>query len=361
MYSPWQRYRRDLDSAALVPDAHQERLVLALERIYQALAAAPEPVTPRWWHRWRRASPVKGLYAYGGVGRGKTFLVNRFHAALPLRGKLRIHFHRFMARVHSELAQLPQQEDPLRTLADRIADQNRVICFDEFHVSDIADAMILGRLLSRLFEQGVTLVATSNIAPDDLYHGGLQRAGFLPAIEAIKAHTLALHVAGETDYRLRVLARDNIYHWPLDEAAPQFLQKRYRALEPDEDGQAREMVVNGRGLQAVRLADGIAWFEFVELCDTPRSSSDYIELARQFHTVLVANVPVLDDLQKDQARRFIHLIDEFYDRNVNVLVSAAAPPGQLYRGKSLAGPFRRTASRLQEMQSLEYLARRHWF
>jgi cell division protein ZapE len=234
-----------------------------------------------------------------------------------------------------------------------------VICFDEFFVTDIADAMILGTLLDALFRRGVTLVATSNIPPEDLYRGGLQRARFLPTIDLVKAHTEALQVDGGTDYRLRALEKAEIYHSPLDDDADTNLERWFTDIAPDEGSTGQAIEINGRDIRTRRRADGIAWFDFAELCDGPRSQDDYIELARAFQAVIVSAVPVLDETRESQARRLIALVDEFYDRKVKLIVSAAAPVDTLYRGSRLVREFERTRSRLLEMQSKAYLAAPH--
>ena len=338
-------------------DAAQRKAIEELDRTWQALTA--HPVSRRWARvRGRRRQPVRGLYLWGGVGRGKTWLMDIFFASLPGKDKQRIHFHRFMARVHAALKTMPDTRDPLRQIARDWAAQYRVLCFDEFFVSDIADAMLLGGLLQALFAEGVTLVATSNVAPDDLYRDGLQRAKFLPAIESLKEHCLSLHVDGERDFRLRLLQRSEIFHHPLDDAAETGLARAFADMSA---GVSMDKVleVNGRQLTARQRGDGIIWFDFSELCDTPTSTADYIEIARAFNTVLLSNVPPMDESNADATRRFINLIDEFYDRNVKMLVSAAGPIDGLYGGKRLAFEFQRTASRLTEMQSNDYLAEPH--
>lgn len=302
--------------------------------------------------------PVGGLYFWGGVGRGKTYLMDVFYDALPFAEKKRTHFHRFMRHVHQELKTVDGQKDPLLLVADRFAEQTRVLCFDEFFVSDITDAMILGGLMEALFARGVTLVATSNIVPDGLYKDGLQRSRFLPAIDLIKQHTVTVNVDGGVDYRLRVLERAELYHCPLDYEADISLRRSFDSLAP-EIGQADlEIEIEGRGIPVRWVADDVAWFDFLALCDGPRSQNDYIELAREYHAILISNVPLFDD-SDDQARRFINLVDEFYDRNVKLVLSAAVPLNELYQGGRLGFEFERTQSRLLEMQSHDYLAREH--
>ncbi len=303
--------------------------------------------------------PARGAYLWGGVGRGKTFVMDLFYESLPFAEKQRFHFHRLMYRVHGQLKTLQGQADPIATVADSIAADTRVICFDEFYVSDIGDAMILGRLLDALFVRGVTLVATSNIPPDELYRDGLQRQQFLPAIELLKTHTQVLNLDAGNDYRLRVLEQAEIWHAPLDAAADSNLAGYFAAIAPDKGSIGQSIEILGRDIRTRRRADGVAWFDFRELCAGPRSQDDYIEIARAFQTVLLSNVPQLTTEQENQARRFIALVDEFYDRRVKLIVSAAQPAARIYRGKRLTQEFQRTLSRLTEMQSHQYLAQAH--
>ena len=367
LVNPVDAYQLALQRAELVADAAQAAFVGQLQDLYRRLLQRGERA-PRggWVGRLRQLigtreamTPITGIYVWGGVGRGKTLLVDFFFNALPFDRKLRVHFHAFMQRIHHELKDLGERRDPLRAVADRLAQEADVICFDEFHVSDIADAMLLGRLLNALFERGITLVATSNIAPDDLYHDGLQRAQFLPAIELIKRHTQIIHLRSETDYRLRTLSQASVYHQPLDEAARRAMLHCFQQLAPETPPRAGSIEILGRKLNTRAQAMGVAWFDFDVLCDSPRSASDYLEVARRFHTVLLSTVPILTDDSNDAALRFIHLVDTFYDRNVNLVLSADSAPATLYNGRRLAARFERTKSRLQEMQSQEYLARAH--
>ncbi|NOR19091.1 MAG: cell division protein ZapE, partial [Xanthomonadales bacterium] len=248
--------------------------------------------------------------------------------------------------------------DPLPAIASKWAAQYRVLCFDEFFVSDIADAMMIGRLLQALFAEGVTLIATSNVAPDDLYHDGLQRAKFLPAIESLKQNCQTLHVDGDRDFRLRILQRSETFLHPLNSHAETSLKTAFDNMAHD-CTLTPTLEINNRTLSAKQRSDGIIWFSFNELCQQARSTADYIEIARAFNTVLLSGVPVLDETNADAGRRFINLIDEFYDRNVKTLISAATPIDTLYTGTRLQFEFQRTTSRLTEMQSLDYLAKPH--
>lgn len=360
MTTPLEQYRIDVAEHGFFADAAQQRAVEALQQVFDELAAE------RARHqgllgKLRRRRAVPGLYMWGGVGRGKTYLMDLFYEALPPEGKLRMHFHRFMQYVHRQMRARQGEKNPLDGIADELADRARVLCFDEFFVTDITDAMILAGLLDVLFRRGMTLVATSNIHPDELYYNGLQRARFLPAIDLIKQHCRVLNVDGGVDYRLRVLEQAELFHYPLDENAEPFLDERFRALAP-EHGQPRgnvDLDVEGRTIRARRVDEDVAWFDFRELCDGPRSQNDYIELAREFHAVLVAGVECMGKREEDMARRFINLVDEFYDRGVKLILTAEAPITELYRGERLTFEFERTRSRLLEMQSRDYLAREH--
>ncbi|MBQ0759358.1 MAG: AFG1 family ATPase [Zhongshania sp.] len=367
MSTPIQRYQHDLTQADFSYDPAQEHAVQCLQRLYEDLLAQPSQhntgffarVSARFSGRGEAAPAIRGLYFWGGVGRGKTYLMDTFFDTLPFENKMRAHFHRFMQRVHRELKSLSGEKNPLVIVADRIADEARVICFDEFFVSDITDAMILAGLFDRLFARGVVLVATSNIIPDGLYKDGLQRARFLPAIALIKERVDVVNVDGGVDYRLRALEQAELYYHPLGEAADQSLAQSFKRLAPEAACADQQLDIEGRQIQALFVADDVAWFDFSELCDGPRSQYDYIELARVFHAVLISNVPQMGVGRDDQARRFINLIDEFYDRNVKLVLSAAAPLEQLYTGGRLDFEFERTQSRLLEMQSEEYLACEH--
>ena len=354
--------RAALAADGAAPDAAQ---LAALERL-DAIAAALEAGAPTLLGRLRdlldgpsRHPPVRGLYLWGSVGRGKTLLMDCFFGALGERRKLRLHFHRFMREVHAELKALGAMQDPLDAVAARLAARAKVICFDEFHVADIADAMILGTLFERLFARGVTLVATSNVAPAGLYRDGLQRARFLPAIALLERHCEVLAVDGGADYRLRALTRAELFHAPLGAAADAALSQAFRLIAGSDGVAGGSIVVEGRPIPTQRRAEGVVWFEFAALCGGPRAAADYIDLACENHTVVVAGVPAFDATRDDEARRFIALVDEFYDRAVKLVLSAAVPIGELYRGERLAFEFERTHSRLLEMQSAEYLARPH--
>ena len=358
--SPYPRYIERMQQSGLTTDSVQKATLKELSNIHEQLlkAESRKGFFAKLFGK-QRIAPVTGLYMWGGVGRGKTTLMDLFFEELPFDDKIRFHFHRMMYRVQNRLKELKNVEDPITIVADEISEQARVICFDEFFVSDIGDAMILGRLMEALFNRGVCLIATSNIPPDDLYKGGLQRQRFLPAIEQIKQNTKVMRVDNDTDYRLRVLEQAEIYHSPLDAQANENLQSYFEQIAPDEGTQGQSIEILGRDLTTIRRADGIAWFSFKTLCDGPRSKDDYIELARTFSTVLLSGLPELGVEQENQARRFIALVDEFYDRRVKLIISAEKPISEIYSGKKLAMEIQRTQSRLLEMQSLEYLALPH--
>jgi len=366
--TPIERYQRDLKRDDFNYDAAQEEAVGHLQDLYDRLVAARANEGKQSWlsslkgrFGKRELQPERGLYFWGGVGRGKTYLMDNFYESLPFKEKMRAHFHRFMRRVHKELKTLGGEKNPLETVADRLSKEARVICFDEFFVSDITDAMILATLLEALFRRGVSLVATSNIVPDGLYKDGLQRVRFLPAIDLLNQHTLVVNVDGGVDYRLRALEQAELYHHPLDDAADASLLHSFESLVPDKEEIRADVdvEVEGRPIRARFEAEDVAWFDFKALCDGPRSQNDYIELAREYHAVLVANIPELGRETDDQARRFINLVDEFYDRNVKLVISAEKPLEAIYAGGKLNFEFERTTSRLLEMQSHDYLAQPH--
>ena len=300
----------------------------------------------------------RGVYLWGGVGRGKSFLMDSFYASVTLRRKTRVHFHAFMRDVHAELATLRNEEDPLATVAARIAARWRLVCFDEFHVSDIADAMILGRLLSALFEAGVVFVMTSNYRPDDLWPNGLQRERFQPAIDLIKRWLDVIEVDAGVDYRLRTLEHVPAYHVPSGAAADAALARAFDAMRSGRDEEPR-LTIEGRPLVARRRAGSVAWFDFASLCDGPRSQRDYLELARRFAVMIISGIPRLGPATADQARRFTWLVDILYDHRVKLLASAEVPAEQLYTEGPNAQEFPRTVSRLIEMRTHDYMAQQH--
>ncbi|RCU49865.1 AFG1 family ATPase [Corallincola holothuriorum] len=356
--TPLARYEKALEQSGFVRDSAQANAVNHLQELYQRLSQPPQR---SFWQRLTKAptSTAKGLYFWGGVGRGKTYLVDTFFECLPAENKLRLHFHRFMHRVHQMMQALSGQSDPLDSVAEQLAAEARVICLDEFFVSDITDAMILGNLLKGLFLRGVTLVTTSNIPPDELYRNGLQRARFLPAIALLNQHCDIVNVDSGIDYRLRTLERAEIYHHPLDAAALVNLEQYFAALAPEPGKAGATIEVNNRQLVTRWLADGVVMFDFAVLCESARSQIDYIELSKEFHTLLLHGVKQMGVHNDDVARRFIALVDEFYERNVKLIISAEREMEKLYDDGRLSFEFKRCQSRLLEMQSHEYLKRPH--
>ncbi|MFT6406681.1 MAG: cell division protein ZapE [Arenicella sp.] len=361
--TPLSCYRRDLLSPEFEADEAQQLAVENLQRLYDQLVSQPEAKVGLFEKLGiisaKPKEPVQGLYFWGGVGRGKTYLADTFYDCLPFENKLRMHFHRFMRRVHRERKLLKDQADPLVIVGKKLASEARVLCFDEFVVNDVADAVILVKLMRVLFDEGVTLVATSNVEPKNLYLGGLQRDLFIPAIDMIYQYTEVINIDSGIDYRLRFLDKAETYFSPINKASDDGMEFNFTHLAPDAGKSNATINVEGRELNSIRRADGVIWFEFDELCDGPRSQNDYIELARCFHSILLSNVPVMDRLKEDQARRFINLVDVFYDHNVKLIISANAAATELYVGTRVGFEFQRTISRLQEMQSHDYLALSH--
>lgn len=355
---PSARYRAGVSAAAWQSDPAQEAVLPLLDRVSGAVAIEPARGPLARWFARAPCAP-HGLYLWGGVGRGKTFLMDLMCASLPPALVLRRHFHRMMGEIHVELAQLGNVRAPLAQVASKLAAGKRLLALDEFVVSDIGDAMILGELLKQLHGLGVGLVTTSNSAPRDLYRDGLQRSRFLPAIASIERHCTVHQLAGKQDYRLRVLTRSPVYRAPADATSDAALAGMFAdvASGPIERDGVED--VNGRAIPFRMRGGGEIWFAFAALCEGPRAVADYIEIARDFHTVMISDVPSFDGGNDDPARRFVHLIDEFYDRNVNLVVSADAEPQALYTGERLRREFERSASRLIEMQSTDYLAREH--
>ena len=358
---PSRRYAEGVARGDWRHDPAQLPALQALDRIHQALSQ-PAPARGLFARMLGKDTPEpapQGLYLWGGVGRGKTFLIDLFYAGLPTGEKRRTHFHRFMREVHERLRAHAGERDPMVAIAREWRSALRVLVLDEFFVSDIGDAMLLARLLDRLFAEGVVLVTSSNAAPSDLYKDGLQRARFLPAIDALQRHCEVVELVSDTDYRLRALTRSPVYRAPLDGEADTWLRQRWNELGGDTAHMQAGIVIDGRRIPVRARGQGLCWFDFAALCEGPRGSNDYIEIARELHTVLVGGIPRMDATRDDAARRFVHLIDELYDRHVNLVCTADAVPMDLYAGERLVGAFERTASRLTEMQSAEYLAQIH--
>lgn len=348
-------YEQNLAERGYQADDAQLAAVAALDRCaadWSTYKHKRSNVLKKWLDR---SSLPRGVYMYGGVGRGKSFLMDCFYQAVPIERKTRLHFHEFMREVHRQLTVLQGTVNPLDVLGKQIAAKYKLICFDEFHVADVTDAMILHRLLDSLFAHGVGMITTSNFHPDGLYPNGLHRDRILPAIELLKASMDVINVDAGTDYRQRSLTEVQVYHSPADAQAEAALAEIFNALAEVDDEPAA-LHIEARTLQAKRRAGGVVWFDFKTLCGGPRSQNDYLELAARFHTVLLSGVPQMSVRHASEARRFTWLVDVLYDRHVRLMLSAQVPPEQLYVQGPMAHEFPRTVSRLQEMQSAQYLA-----
>ncbi|PIT72292.1 cell division protein ZapE [Limnohabitans sp. JirII-31] len=350
-----QNYQRELQARGFQSDPAQLRAIDELERCATEWAAYKTKRSSKLKKLVNRPPIPRGVYMYGGVGRGKSFLMDCFFDAVPIQRKTRLHFHEFMREVHRELRELSGTANPLQILGQKIAKRYKLICFDEFHVAEITDAMILHRLLDALFDNGVGFVTTSNFKPDDLYPNGLHRDRILPAIALLNQQLEVINVDNGTDYRRRVLEQVDLYHTPLGPQADAAMTDAFNRLAecPDEDP---VLHIESREIKARRRAGGLVWFDFKTLCGGPRSQNDYLEIATQFHTVVLSDVPFMPVNKASEARRFTWLVDVLYDRRVKLIMSAAVPPEQLYTEGPLAHEFPRTVSRLNEMQSAEFLA-----
>lgn len=365
-------YQERVDASELKADIQQSVIIVELQKIYDHLVGQSVASKSKTNHISRLVGLFKkravklpviqpqGLYVWGGVGRGKTYLVDFFYKQLPIKKKLRLHFHRFMQLIHEELNQLLSTSDPLKIVAKKISKRAALLVLDEMHVNDITDAMLLGRLFKYLFEQNVTLVTTSNSPPHSLYKDGLQRSQFLPAIHLLEQHTKVVEIGEGVDYRSQTIAETGVYQIGQGDLVDKRLGCHFFALSGVGLHHERvDILINKRHIPIKKWASGVVWFSFDVLCNTARSADDYAEIANMFHTVFISNISVMDHSMDDVARRFINLIDSFYDSRVNVLVSAEAAPEQLYVGKRLTFEFQRTVSRLIEMQSKEYISLKH--
>ncbi|MEC5342509.1 cell division protein ZapE [Brenneria populi] len=370
--TPLALYQQALSAGEYQPDDVQHQAMVRLDKIYRELCeraahsdgdvSGPLGKWRAWLGRREKSAPlpVQGLYLWGGVGRGKTWLMDLFFHSLPTQRKLRLHFHRFMLRVHEELNQLQGQENPLEKVADGFKSATDVLCFDEFFVTDITDAMLLGELLRALFARGITLVATSNIPPDDLYRNGLQRARFLPAIALIKQYCQVVNVDAGIDYRLRTLTQAHLYLTPLGDGTEAEMRRMFTRLS----GRGWEtpgpiLEINHRPLPTLGASEGVLAVDFSTLCVQARSQNDYIALSRLYHSVLLHNVTIMGRAEENTARRFLALVDEFYERRIKLIISAEASMYEIYQGEHLKFEYQRCLSRLQEMQSEAYLRQPH--
>ena len=369
-----ERYAALAGEGEIERDPAQETLAVKLTRLEERLgrhrlARKSSPLGWLFGKNERQEGPIRGLYIHGDVGRGKTMLMDLFFSASRVRRKRRAHFHEFMAGVHEHLNAMRHEMkagriadgDPIRHVADALAEEAWLLCFDEFHVTDIADAMILGRLFTHLFEQGVVLVATSNVDPDELYKDGLNRALFVPFIALLREHVEVVRLEAPKDFRLEKLAAQPVWYVPADEDAEVALGMAWQRLTGTLSGEPSEIAAKGRVIRVPEAARGVARFAFRQLCEQPLGASDYLRIAHEFHTILLDGVPVMDYPQRNEAKRFIALIDTLYDNAVKLVASAAAEPADLYRATEgyEANEFKRTASRLIEMRSEEYLALPH--
>lgn len=363
MMIPLEKYQEDLLHKDFYADPAQEKAVQQVQKLFDTLLAvgvSKDNFSTKIKRRLNNKKDViKGVYLWGGVGSGKTYVMDLFYQCLPFKEKKRIHFYCFMQMVHQQLKNIHHVADPLQTVADDIAAQTIVLCFDEFQVSDIVDAMLLGRLFRALFEHGIVVLVSSNDQPSELYKDGLQREQFLPTIDLIGQYMNVINVDSSIDYRLRFLAHADVYYSPLDSRATAMLKEGFNRITSGEITTGIGLEIIGRTISTVQYTDSAVWFDFDVICNAPRGPSDYIEIARSFQTVAISAIPIMDDLANDQAKRFVNLIDELYDRNVKLLLTAASKPDGLYTGKHMARPFQRTISRLQEMRTHAYLSKQH--
>jgi cell division protein ZapE len=357
--TPLQTYQQDIDAGLITDDPVQRDVAGQLDQLYHQLLKQRSG-SSGWFGRLRRRfsigqpPSIRGLYLWGGVGIGKTYLMDSFFEALPGDRKARYHFHRFMRQLHDDLKRLPGHSDPLKIVAQQVAMQTDVLCFDEFVVHDITDAMLLANFFEALFECGVCLLATSNVPPDDLYQNGLQRMLFLPAIELIKQHTNVVHLPTETDYRERALSQQGVYFCPDDANADTQMQDLFQQLTIHAQAQTAPIIIEGRPINIIKATENMIWFDFKDICSIPRSQHDYLEIAKLYPTVFISHVPAIGAGEDDKVTYLIHLIDIFYDNRVKLVLSAEVPIEALYtKGKRLF-EFDRTKSRLMEMQSLDY-------
>lgn len=360
--TPLKTYQQDMIKRNFVVDKAQESAVIKTQTLYDALISSAEDEKPRGLFQFlkqKKVKTIKGIYCWGGVGRGKSYIIDSFFHSLPFPEKKRIHFNHFMQEIHQKLEGLPKTPDPLTIVARDLASKYRILCIDELHVDDITDAMIMAGFLQALYELNITIVWTSNISPDKLYKNGLQRSRFLPAIELIKTYSEVIELDNHIDYRLALLEKHGTYHVNDSKDSNDIMRQHFIELTgvPNEENQMIE--INGRDIQFRAQIEQLIWFDFKALCQTARSSNDYIIIAQDFETVLISDIPKMDNGQNDVVQRFIQLIDALYDHKVKLIITAASEPNLLYQGTILEFPFKRTASRLFEMRSEVYLSQAH--
>ncbi len=362
--TPLQRYQLDIQNRLIKTDDKQWQAVQLTQRLYSELSINEQKKQHFFNSLFNsKKTLVRGLYLWGGTGRGKTYLVDSFYECLPTDKKHRIHFHRFMLDIHQQLGNLPKSPNPLDIIAGQLAEKMKVLCLDEFHVHDIADAMLLAGLLKAMFEKGISLVATSNIAIHNLYKNGLQRERFMYAIELLEKNTKEFDLGDGVDYRFNILGATEHFYVIDDkktsEMGEDFLSYKFTELAPCKAKTNRSIEINNREINYNSFADDVIWFDFHELCQTNRSAYDYIEIAEHFRTILLSNIPILNEQDDAAAKRFIHFIDAVYDHNVKLVATAMASPSELYQGKRMKFAFDRTISRLTEMGTEHYLKLKH--
>lgn len=353
--TPLDLYHQQCQSGLIFEDPQQLSAMQNLQRVYHDLIQEQHKRSG-FLSYFHSSQLVKGLTIWGGVGIGKTLMMDCFYQCLPFPQKMRMHFHQFMQLVHQALRRHQGEQDPLQVIAKELAQKTNVLCFDELFVSDITDAMLLGRLFKALFARKVCLVTTSNVPPDDLYKNGLQRDSFLPAIEMLKTHTDVIHVPTVMDYRLRHLKEAGVFYTPLDDAARDNMEKSFVTLCSDQPVSFDPIVLFGRSIRIKKLAGDTVWFDFKDLCGVPRSQHDYLAIAKQYKTVFISDIPIIPEHQKDIICLFISMVDVFYDARVRLVISAAEPVSELYSRDYMVLEYTRTHSRLLEMQSIDYFS-----
>ncbi len=351
--TPLEFYNNECLKGTILPDPEQNTALHHLQTIYDTLIKEHKKRLS-WQRFFRQPILIEGAYLWGGVGIGKSFLMDCFYSCLPFPEKMRMHFHQFMRRIHHDLTLNQGRADPLNIIAQELAKETMVICFDEFLVWDITDAMLLGRLLQALFANGVSLVATSNSAPDELYKNGLQRSRFLPAIELLKKNLKILHIPTAIDYRLRHLTKAGVFYSPLDKKTADNMQKTFELLAGNDKVDELPVIINGRTIQVKKKTDHIIWFDFLDICSVPRSQNDYLSIAERYQTVFISDIPAFDPTSPDRIYLFVALVDVFYDAHIRLVISAVEEVSELYKKGFMALEYTRTHSRLLEMQSKDY-------